>query len=365
MEQSQEMLSLCSAYETLFGNLASDLNGVNASWSDLLSNNFSGKIGSAQKAFTGALTMLRNSANSTRSVAETAQEMDRSWAGKIGMTMFNPDFLSGLLALKGQEIISDGAKVFDMLDVLKEKYKDAVPSTVRSWIEYLGKEADDAFFDKKLGDYGKAIEITEKLFEGDYQGAVKTATKTIVGHGLKEAAGDLGKYYLNLGWDGGTALGELVMEPSWKNVGNLAWNLTVQPVLDTAGSEIEDVIKLIPGISEYYYDEHGAEGIGDVAGVALGEFYSLFTPDEGIKEYGANYYKDGIWEGLWGGFEDIGSFIKDSGGVGEAAKSFFDTAWKDSKENFSYISENAEILWESLSKVVVGSEIPANGGGAW
>lgn len=86
LAQSQEMLSLCSAYESLFGNIASDLNGINSSWSDLLSNNFSGKIGSAQKAFTGALTMLRNSANSIRIVAETSQEMDTAWASRISGT---------------------------------------------------------------------------------------------------------------------------------------------------------------------------------------------------------------------------------------------------------------------------------------
>lgn len=130
------------------------------------------------------------------------------------------------------------------------------------------------------------------------------------------------------------------MEPSWKNLGNLAWNATVQPVLDTAGSKIESVIKQIPGISEYYYDEHGAENIGDAAGIALGDFYGLFSADEGIKEYGANYYKDGIWEGLWGGFEDIGSYIKDSGGVANAAGNFFDTAWKDTQANWSAFVEN-------------------------
>ena len=114
--------------------------------------------------------------------------------------------------------------------------------------------------------------------------------------------------------------------------------------MDTAGSKIESVIKQIPGISEYYYDEHGAEDIGDAAGVALGDFYSLFSADEGIKEYASNYYKDGIWEGLWGGFEDIGSYVEDFGGLGNAAKSFFETAWKDTKDNWAHIQENFEYL---------------------
>jgi uncharacterized protein YukE len=84
LEQSQEMASLCSAYENLFANVSSDLNGINGSWSDLLSNNFSVKIGSAQKLFSGALTMLRNSAESLRMVAESSEETDVGWASKIG-----------------------------------------------------------------------------------------------------------------------------------------------------------------------------------------------------------------------------------------------------------------------------------------
>lgn len=86
LEQSQEMENLCSAYERLFSDISSDLQGMNGSWSDFLANNFSGKIDSAQKAFAGTLTMLRNSAESTRLVAEATQEMDASWASKIGGT---------------------------------------------------------------------------------------------------------------------------------------------------------------------------------------------------------------------------------------------------------------------------------------
>lgn len=44
LEQSQEMSSLCTAYENLFAKITSDLRGMNGSWSDLLANNFSGKI---------------------------------------------------------------------------------------------------------------------------------------------------------------------------------------------------------------------------------------------------------------------------------------------------------------------------------
>ena len=236
---------------------------------------------------------------------------------------------------------------------IAQQLQGKLSSSQEAWIAEIEKLV--------LGGTGvKALKITDKILEGDYHGAFKDSAKAIIGGMLgtvvKEQMGstggfvnqgDVAKYYLNLGWGIGTAGGELVMEPSWKNLGNLAWNATVQPVLDTAGSKIESVIKQIPGISEYYYDEHGAEDIGDAAGIALGDFYGLFSADEGIKEYGANYYKEGIWEGLWGGFEDISSFVKDSGGVGEAAKSFFDTAWKDTKANWGAFVENMEYLFKA------------------
>jgi uncharacterized protein YukE len=399
LEQSQQMLNLRADYENLLSNIASDLNNMNTCWSDILSNNFSGKIGSAQKAFSGALVMLQNSANSVKMVAETAQEMDKSWASKIGGSADqslvglykNPVMTQLALNLINWDPKAEVKNALELLDKWKETVDDTVPPSVRAWIKYIAEKADEAFLDDKLGDMDDAVSLTKKLLEGDIAGFGKDVLLWETKEIFKEAVtGTLGspvniagfeydptmKYYLNLGLGIGESVGEFVLEPSWENLTEIAWSATVQPMLDTAGDTIETVTRLIPGISEYYYDEHGAEDIGDAAAVALGDFYGLFSPDEGIKEYAANYYKDGIWEGLWGGFEDIGSFIKDSGGVGEAAKSFFSTAWSDTKDNFGYVAENAGIVWDSLSKLVTQADgtplgkmsfggNSANGGGAW
>lgn len=360
LDQSQEMFSLCSAYENLFSNISSDLNGINGSWSDLLSNNFSGKIGSAQKTFSGALAMLRNSANSTQAVAETAQEMDTAWASKIGGRVFNPDGLSNLIAAGMfdtlQEDYQKARELINLVASWREKQEGKLTSSQVAWLKEIEK-----LIDKKISKGGitGTAKILTKIGEEDYLGAIKDLAKAVMTPIAKESLkgnidvdgglgiideGDLVKYYWNLGWGVGTATGEFALEPSFENAGKIAWNATVQPILDTAGSKIESVIKQIPGISEYYYDENGAENIGDAAGIALGDFYSLFSADEGMKEYGANYYKEGIWEGLWGGFEDIGSFIKDSGGVTNAAGDFFDTAWKDTQANWSAFVENMSYL---------------------
>ena len=83
LEQGQEMSNLCATYENLFASVAADLSAINGGWSDLLANNFSGKITSAQKTFSGALSMLHNSSESIRAVAESSQELDAAWASRI------------------------------------------------------------------------------------------------------------------------------------------------------------------------------------------------------------------------------------------------------------------------------------------
>ena len=103
LEQSQEMTSLCGDFENLFASISADLKGANDSWSDLLAHNFSGKINSAQKAFMGALTMMRNSAGSIRNVAQTAQEMDDEWASKLSDSLLTAVEGTGFAGLLGED----------------------------------------------------------------------------------------------------------------------------------------------------------------------------------------------------------------------------------------------------------------------
>ena len=369
LAQSQQMTALCGEFENLFSNISSDLNGINGSWSDLLSHNFSAKIGSAQKAFSGALGMLRNSANSTRMVAETAQQMDVAWATRISGSGFQAFSVHNLMSALGENVVAGASAGYDhkqfleTLKIIKESYEEDMPPSIKAWIEWAGKEVDKAVFDKKFGKIDDIVKALEKLSEGDIGGAVKSGGKTILKEVFKESVkGTAGeainifgnkydptvKYYLNLGLGIGEGIGEFALDPTLENFTEIAWNASVRPVLETAGSSIETLSRMIPGISEYYYDEHGAEDIGEAAAVALGDVYSMFSPDEDIKEYASNYYKDGMWEGLWGGFEDISNFVEESGGAGEAAKNFFSTASKDGQESLNHIAENAEYLWKGV-----------------
>ena len=120
LEQSQEMTSLCGDFENLFASISADLKGANDSWSDLLAHNFSGKINSAQKAFMGALTMMRNSAGSIRNVAQTAQEMDDEWASKISNSLLQAVEDTGFANLLGE----DPSKTMNVSSYM-EKVSDA------------------------------------------------------------------------------------------------------------------------------------------------------------------------------------------------------------------------------------------------
>ena len=63
ISQSSEMSALQGEYEALFGRVHSTLRSVNDSWSANLSNNFSGKISSAQKSFANMTTLLGQGAS--------------------------------------------------------------------------------------------------------------------------------------------------------------------------------------------------------------------------------------------------------------------------------------------------------------
>ena len=389
LEQSQEMSSLCAAYENLFANISSDLNGINGSWSDLLSNNFSAKIGSAQKSFSGALTMLRNSASSTRSVAETALEMDNAWASKIGGSMFNSGILSemivktavskfmvGIAGLK--DAFADAQEAQKYMNTLKEKINGELSPAQEAWLDFIGGKIKGAKF---MGGMKNPLEIAEKVLEGDYLGAMEKTgdygITTIAKELIKEAieadkldiadkdVGTYAKYALNITKSGMEALFEFNEEPSLENFGEIAWNVTAQPILNMAGKDIEKYVKMIPGISDYYA-EKGAEDIGQMASICLGDFYGMVSGDEEMRQYASTYYEShgGLFEGLYDGQKEIVSFVVDNGGVGQAAYQFAKTAIKDSEGMLKHNWENAKILYQEGAEWVenVGDFVEESGG---
>lgn len=403
MQQSQEMMTLKTQYETLFDNLLKDLQGMNASWSPNLSNNFSGKISSAQKGFAGVAKMLENGSYAAILAAHDLGGMDTTLGKLIGgsaadisnitsqaRTMYNFTFGDKMVG----DAIEDAKEWLDKIDKIKANYEGELTSSQEAWLELLQKKARkltgkgaDGLFGKgtndKIKDFELAYDVTEKLIKGDWEGAMEKLGEEGVDELVEKYCEVMGidtsdyvtgkkvewytKYGLNLFKDGVEGVTEIAYEgPTFENVGKLGWNLTAQPILDTTSDKMFDVIKLIPGTSEYYIDEKGCKDAGDMGNVALGDWYGMISPDPGMKEYASTYYEKagGIWEGMWQGGEEWMSFVKDSGGWGEAIKNYSKTAWKDTKEAWDYNVENAEILWKEGKEWVenVGDFVEEQGG---
>ena len=82
--QATEMKALQGELTVLFSNVSSDLEKVNMNWSPNLSNNFAGKINSAQKSFSDITQELMNGAKVADTCAVTFQSVDSELAKLYG-----------------------------------------------------------------------------------------------------------------------------------------------------------------------------------------------------------------------------------------------------------------------------------------
>lgn len=366
LQQSQEMNSLKTEYENLFSSIASDLKGINNSWSEQLSSNFSTKISSAQKSFSGVLTMLGNGSGALTATVSRMHQIDSSMASFIsgnttalgkGYTHigFTSELAKNILDFYVDNF-QTARETLQNISEFKDNFDQDMPSSLVGWIDKIISEAKE----KVLDDNETVVDLAYSLIEGDYESFMedlgeegfKTVAKAYVKNaGLTVSDSDLGqyvKYAINVTENTAEAVTEFALEPSIENAGKVLWNFSVQPVLDTAGDKIYKVVNLIPGISEYYSDQD-AEDIGGMASIALGDAYGLVTGDEGMKEYASNYYENagGLWEGIFSAGEDVVSYVRDSGGVGEAVKNFAETAAKDSEGMFAHNWENLKCMASS------------------
>lgn len=365
LQQSQQMQQLKLSYEALMEKMLADITGINGSWSQLLANNFTAKIADAQKSFSGVADMLQNGADAAAMAATTLNQGDVTLAAKLVGNVVNPTFAEGYAR---EEALSNYQQAQETHQRLKERIDAArgeMSASQRAWFDLIV----DKVWKAVGGDTGKAlklsIKVVDKIMEGDYLGALKILGK----EGYKDIAKEyitaagfvLNKNqqaaYINYGLNviKNTVSGakEVILEgPSLENFGKIAWNLTAQPILDTAGDYIYKAVNLVPGVSEYY-ESRGAKDIGDMASIALGELYGMLSPNPEMKEYASTYYEEqgGLWEGLWNGGKEIVSFVADNGPIG-AVKKYVETFAKDEKGAFAYNLENGKILWNEAQEYI-------------
>ena len=135
-QQGQEMLKLKSSYESLFQGMLSDLQGINSGWSELLANNFTGKIASAQKSFSGVTKMLQNGSMAAQMSANTIASQDRV-LGELarGGTLQNIPVPPGKSA-SGSPLMSGAGTILDSMfysDELGDKERAVAMQAYKKW----------------------------------------------------------------------------------------------------------------------------------------------------------------------------------------------------------------------------------------
>lgn len=174
--QSQEMTALAGEYESLFNGVISTLNGMNDSWSEVLSNNFSGKIITAQKSFSQVTELLNQGALAAQTAATTFEDVDTTLAWAMnGVAIPIPP-----IGTWGDNITStdgDNSNNGSIWERLKEQLKDNwdKAGNVFKYLEKLynklpekARQGIEQLINAVLGPSGSAaIQITGDILTGE------------------------------------------------------------------------------------------------------------------------------------------------------------------------------------------------------
>lgn len=172
LSQSQEMASLQDQYESLFQNVDGILNEVNASWSENLANNFSGKLSAAKNSFSKVSQMLQVGAEITGTSAKTFESVDQQLSGLFlgngGTLSQSAAGIAALFPEAAHLFQESGAKGTEDLGDLMEK--------VEQWRDSSGGKKAEGLYglinlalgeDSPLGYWKSGYEITKDIVTGD------------------------------------------------------------------------------------------------------------------------------------------------------------------------------------------------------
>lgn len=161
--QASEMTALGSEYEHLFSNVSSILHDVNNNWSPNLSNNFSGKISSAQKSFSNVVDMLKFGADAANSSAESFVSIDDTLAQKTkGSTASNEGYGNAVKASNSVQATAQKSvskkkekKFWDKLEDACTGVADAVVTKTKNAISKVKKSYKEKGLAYDFYNYGK------------------------------------------------------------------------------------------------------------------------------------------------------------------------------------------------------------------
>lgn len=325
LSQAAEMASLRQEYAQMFQQVNKTLGEINGSWSEYLANNFQGKIMSVQRGLNNVLGMLDNGSMAARLCVNDLGALDSTLGKQIGggvAEAFQHAF-GGSLQGFWDEKKADYEEVMHGVDQFDE--------TLRAKIESLPKEQqmmiDKLIREAGLSDAKKVYEIVNLIADGDYGGASQLLGKAGLDEYFKMFYDSVtGKMYsdFTFNWIDSTAeaVTEAYLHPSFENIAQVGWNMTVKPTLETCGDYIWDGLTVgditlfpgvanIPGLSDFYV-EHGAHDAASMGNVALTELYRILGGDD-AADYVQSYYADhgGVFQGVYDGVVEIGSFVVD------------------------------------------------------
>lgn len=294
--QATEMKSLESEYSSLFGSVSSELNKVNLNWSANLAHNFKGKINSSNKSFTQITQELMNGAKVADTCAVTFESVDSQLA-----KVYSEDFS------KKVSEVGESQAAADVMSWLKGDWIDEAFADKPLWFrENLKESLKDIYKDTFGSDLVAAYDATQKLLKGDVIGALKKCANELF-KGETYFGKIETKFYVNMVLDGVEGYWKFVEEPNFENLLQIGWNIGPKPVFETTGNAAWDIVKLIPGVSDWY-EQHGATDMGSAFNVAYTEWTRVFFGDNVANEVSTYYADNG---GLFPGIYNAGKFIVD------------------------------------------------------
>ena len=302
--QAAEMKSLEAEYSSLFGGVSSELNKVNSNWSANLAHNFSGKINSTNKNFTQITQELMNGAKVADTCAVTFESVDSQLAKVYtGSSSDNT-------AETGEN--GESQQIADAMKWAKGDWIDDAFADKPLWFRESLKESLKDVYKNTFGvDLVAAYDATQKLLKGDVIGALKKCANDLFKgetyFGKLET-----KFYINQVLDGVEGYWKFVEEPSFENLVQIGWNIGPKAVLETTSDAAWDVVKLIPGVSDWY-EQHGATDAGGAFNTMYTEWTRVFFGDK-IADGVSTYYADngGLFSGLVNGGKEIANEVKKS-----------------------------------------------------
>ena len=354
LAQSQEMLALQKEFEDLFKNTGTILGQVNSNWSEVLANNFMGKLQSAQKAFSQITSMLGQGGNLAATSAHTFESMDdllaknvaggllQDVAGKMSEVVTNAingvtgkagglfDDLGNLMKDEWENLKEGWKETGNFLEWLGGKYSD-IPGPIRNKIEgILGSQltaAGSITYDIITGDvsWDTAEDFLSEIMENPYVDAVKGTFEYVFGGGIIEQQAAYDEASMQYFEEGNVVAGATIATGSFLDTIGLG-------VIDVGGGLVTGFVEGLPGFGL----------LQDALGFDLSDSWNNLMDD---AHEGFSNMIESAGEHIAEFEEDVKDFVGD---VYEGAKDFVGDVYDGAKEKLGEFASGAKDFFGKL-----------------